>query len=59
VHKEGFPLTKTNQQGYLYAQLPIQYRNAQGVVSRRSGPTQIITKTQFLNAYPLKQIRNA
>ena len=59
VHKEGFPLTKNNKQGYLYTQLPIQYRDAEGIVTRRSGFTQVVTKQQFLNTYPLKKIENA
>ena len=56
VHAEGIPLTKNNKQGYLYTQLPIQYRDVTGRVTRRSGFTQVITKKQFLNAYPLKKI---
>ena len=56
VHKEGFPLTKNNEQGYLYTQLPIQYRDGTGRVTKRSGFTQVVTKQQFLNTYPLKKI---
>ena len=56
VHKEGFPLTKNNEQGYLYTQLPIQYRDGTGRVTKRSGFTQVVTKQQFLNTYPLKRI---
>ncbi len=60
VHEEGFPLTKNNKQGYLYSQLPIQYRDKNiGIVSRRSGFTQVVTKAQFLKTYPLKKINYA
>ena len=59
-HQQSIPLTKNDKHGYLYSQLPIQYRDKNtGVVSRRSGFTQIVTKVQFLKVYPLKKIKYA
>ncbi len=59
-HQQNLPLTQNDTEGYLYSQLPIQYRDKNtGVVSRRSGFTQVVTKTQFLKTYPLKKIKYA
>ncbi|WP_103867299.1 hypothetical protein [Aquimarina sp. I32.4] len=56
-HQQSLPLTNQDTHGYLYSQLPIQYRTkGTWMISRRSGFTQVVTKAQFLKTYPLKKI---
>ncbi|ADV48983.1 hypothetical protein Celal_1676 [Cellulophaga algicola DSM 14237] len=57
VQEQGLPLTNNNEQGYLYSQIPILYRDkATGIVITRSGFTQVLSKEQFLKYYRPKTI---
>ncbi len=49
-----FPLTLNDTHGYLYTNMQIGQRNAEGLLIRRSFDSMIIKKEAFLKAYPLQ-----
>jgi len=60
VHEDDFPLTKQNEQGYLYGSFPIMNRSNlnYGRKNEKATFTKITTKNDFLKMYPLKKITN-